>query len=229
MPIFRLDPNDFNFPDPSLSRADGLLAIGGDLRPERLMKAYESGIFPWYNPGEPILWWSLDPRFVLFPEELKVSKSMRPYFNQKKFKVTLNHCFREVMVNCQRVQRPGQYEGSWISEEMVDAYSRLNELGAAHSVEVWEEEELVGGLYGISLGRVFFGESMFSKVSNASKFGFITLVRLLEEGGFQMIDCQQETSHLGTLGARLIPRNSFMDILAAEVNTSPTKYIWNSL
>ena len=227
MPVFRLDPNDLTFPNPSLGRSNGLLAIGGDLSAERLIQAYQSGIFPWYNPGEPILWWSLDPRFVLYPDELKVSKSMRPYFNQRKFQVTTDQCFREVMMNCKDVLRPGQLEGSWISNEMIEAYTNLNRLGVAHSVEVWQEGELVGGLYGISLGRVFFGESMFSKVANASKFGFITLVRLLREAEFQIIDCQQETKFLGSLGARLIPRDSFLEIIEEQVRVPPTKDVWN--
>lgn len=186
--------------------------MGGDLSIPRLLKAYRQGIFPWYNAGEPIAWWSPNPRFVLFPDQLKVSKSMRPYFNQKKFTVTLDQHFERVMRACaQRPRRP--YEGTWINEDMVAAYTELHHLGYAHSVEVWQDDELVGGLYGIALGRVFFGESMFARVSNASKFGFITLVRTLQARGFELIDCQQETPHLGSLGAEAIPRKQFVRLL----------------
>ncbi|KAA3633660.1 MAG: leucyl/phenylalanyl-tRNA--protein transferase [Bacteroidetes bacterium] len=209
MPIFLLNDDDVIFPDPSFAEGTGLLAVGGDLSPDRLLEAYRHGIFPWYNPGEEVLWWSLDPRFVLFPDELKVSKSMRPYFNQKKFEVTYDTRFRQVMVLCRDQYRKQQF-GSWISNDMIEAYVKLHELGYAHSVEVWKEEQLVGGLYGLSLGKMFFGESMFSLETNASKFGFITLVRKLESLGFIMIDCQQETPHLGSLGARGIPRSEFL-------------------
>lgn len=212
MPVYLLNDDDVLFPDPSHSEESGLLAVGGDLSPERLLEAYRSGIFPWFNPGEEILWWSLDPRFVLFPSELKVSKSMRPYFNQKKFHVTFDTCFEKVMSLCQVQERAGQL-GSWISEDMIMAYTRLHKMGYAHSVEVWKEKELVGGLYGLSMGKMFFGESMFSREPNASKFGFITLVRKLESLGFNLIDCQQETPHLGSLGARPIPRKDFLDKL----------------
>ncbi len=192
---------------------NGILAVGGDLSPERLLTAYTWGIFPWFNEGEPIIWWSPDPRFVLFPDELKVSKSMRPYFNQKKFTVTLDTQFEAVMRGCQTTPRQWQYGGTWITEDMVAAYVRLHELGYAHSVEVWKAEELVGGLYGVALGKVFFGESMFARETNASKFGFITIVKKLQEKGFQLIDCQQETNHLRSLGARAIDRKEFLAIL----------------
>ncbi|HFC00520.1 MAG TPA: leucyl/phenylalanyl-tRNA--protein transferase, partial [Phaeodactylibacter sp.] len=178
MPVFRLT-DELLFPPPELANEDGILAIGGDLSPQRLVLAYSMGLFPWFNPGEPILWWSPDPRFVLFPKKLKVSKSMRPYFNQKKFRVTYNTCFETIMRNCQQQYRKRQ-AGTWITDEMIVSYTKLNESGIAHSVEVWQGDELVGGLYGIALGKIFFGESMFAKVSNASKFGFITLVRKLE-------------------------------------------------
>ena len=192
---------------------NGILAVGGDLSPERLLLAYERGIFPWFNEGEPIIWWSPDPRFVLFPDELKISKSMRPYFNQQKFTVMLDTQFEAVMRGCQTGNRPGQFGETWITEDMLEAYVRLHHLGYAHSVEVWKEAELVGGLYGISIGKVFFGESMFARVANASKFGFIILVKKLQELGFQLIDCQQATSHLGSLGARAIARKTFLEIL----------------
>ncbi len=189
-----------------------MLAVGGDLSPERLLEAYRCGIFPWYNPGERILWWSLDPRFVLYPDELKISRSMRPYFNQNKFSITYDTQFRQVMVLCRDQDRKRQL-GSWINNDMIESYSKLHQLGYAHSVEVWNGEKLVGGLYGLSLGKMFFGESMFSIEPNASKFGFITLVKKLETLGFNLIDCQQATSHLARLGARGIPRDEFLDIL----------------
>ena len=212
MPIFWLDEHSLQFPPVHLASEDGILAIGGDLSVGRLVEAYANGIFPWFNEEDPILWWSPDPRFVLFPDELKVSKSMRPYFNQEKYKVSFDQDFREVILNCQQLYRPGQ-GGTWITEEMLEAYVRLHQKGFAHSVEVWEGDELVGGLYGIALGRIFFGESMFAKKSNASKFGFISLVRRLQEWGYQLIDCQQETRHLASLGAKAIPRNEFMNYI----------------
>lgn len=211
--MYRLSENSIAFPPPELADPDGVLAVGGDLSPQRLLVAYRQGIFPWYSDYDPILWWSPDPRFVLYPERLRVSKSMRPYFNQKKFNWSLDKDFRAVISSCQEQNRPGQF-GTWITSEMLEAYCRLHELGFAHSVEVWDGEELVGGLYGIALGKVFFGESMFAHKSNASKFGFIALVRKLIEWDFTLIDCQQETNHLRSLGAELISRNKFMQHLA---------------
>lgn len=206
----------------------GILAFGGDLSPERLLLAYQMGIFPWYNEEDPILWWSPDPRFVLFPNELKVSKSMRPYFNQKKFELTCDQAFEEVIRDCQ-APRDGQHFGTWITEDMVNAYNRLHELGYAHSVEVWQNGEMVGGLYGIALGKCFFGESMFSKVSNASKFGFIILTQKLEKLGFWLIDCQQQTGHLESLGARAIPRRDFLEILKKNEQEVTFKGKWLQL
>ena len=207
--------DELNFPHPNLSDPDGLLAIGGDLSPERLLLAYKNGIFPWFNPGEIYLWWSPDPRFVLFPKDLKVSKSMRPYFNQKKFEVKYDTCFEKIIKHCSESKRKGQ-RGTWITDEMIKAYMRLHEMGWAHSVEVFEGDKLVGGLYGIAMGQVFFGESMFAKVNNASKFGFISLVEKLIEHGFTLIDCQQETPHLGSLGAISISRDKFLDLMAVN-------------
>ncbi len=212
MKIPWLPENELIFPPLEWAGPDGLLAAGGDLSPERILTAYSLGIFPWYNEYNPILWWSPDPRFVLFPEELKVSKSMRPYFNQKKFTVTYDQQFETVMRHCKHQLRKGQ-QGTWITEEMVDGYVKVHEMGYAHSVEVWQGEQLAGGLYGIALGKCFFGESMFANVSNASKFGFISLVRKLREQGFELIDCQQETGHLGSLGAKLISRSEFVAFL----------------
>lgn len=210
-----LSEDSLQFPHPKYADADGLLALGGDLSVERLLLAYSWGIFPWYNPGEPILWWHPDPRFVLFPSQLKVSKSMRPYFNQRKFTVTYDRAFPSVMAACGGVERPGQ-GGTWISEDMLAAYTDLHEAGYAHSVEVWQDGALVGGLYGVAIGQVFFGESMFSLVSNASKFGFITLVQHLTAQGCQLIDCQQGTRHLISLGAEGISRSAFLDALAVN-------------
>ena len=204
---------DLWFPDVEESTEEGIVAVGGDLSVERLILAYSKGIFPWYSSDKsPILWWSPDPRFVLLPENLIVSKSMRPYFNQNKFKVTWDQNFEGVIKNCQKIDREDQL-GTWITSKMLAAYIQLHKKGYAHSVEVWLDNELVGGLYGISLGKVFFGESMFAKVSNASKFGFISLVNQLKQKGFLLIDCQQETKHLESLGANAIKRKDFIDIL----------------
>ncbi len=229
MPVFWLDDQTLLFPSPELANPEGILAVGGDLSPERLLLAYASGVFPWFNEGDPILWWSPDPRFVLFPAELIVAKSMRPYFNQKKFTVTFDHDFEGTMRNCQQSNRTGQSGETWITEDMIAAYVAIHKLGYAHSVEVWQNEELVGGLYGISLGKVFFGESMFAQVSNASKFGFITLVQKLREKGFVLIDCQQQTQHLGSLGARAISRKIFLDYLEANKNIETLTGSWAQL
>lgn len=190
----------------------GGIALGGDLSPKRLLLAYRSGIFPWYDVGQPIIWHAPDPRFVLYPKELKVSKSMRPIFNQKKFDITFDSDFYNVIRNCQQKKRKGQ-QGTWITEEMLEAFTRLFEMGYAHSVEVRQNGNLVGGLYGVSLGRIFFGESMFSEVSNASKAGFITLVGELTKRKFMLIDSQVHTKHLESLGGRFIPREKYMLLL----------------
>ena len=226
--MYWLDEDEISFPHPSYSNEDGILALGGDLSPNRLLFAYENGIFPWFNEGEPIIWWSPDPRFVLYPDDLKVSKSMRPYFNQGKFKVTYDTVFREVMVSCQQSPRQGQL-GTWITEDMIDAYVKVHELGFAHSVEVWDDGQLVGGLYGISLGKIFFGESMFQRKSNASKFGFITLVRKLKSLGFNLIDAQTPTKHLGSLGAKNIPREDFLAILKENKSKETLRGNWNNI
>ncbi|MFK7937081.1 MAG: leucyl/phenylalanyl-tRNA--protein transferase [Saprospiraceae bacterium] len=213
MPVFYLSERSLAFPHPELANEDGVLAIGGDLSPERLLVAYENGIFPWFNPNDPILWWSPDPRFVLYPDKLKVAKSMRPYFNQNKYQVTYDTHFRDVISACQQTRRKRGGGGTWITDEMLEAYCKLHELGYAHSVEVWQGEELVGGLYGISLGKCFFGESMFMKAANASKFGFISLVRQLQQLDYWLIDCQQHTDHLASLGAEDMERMEFLKIL----------------
>ncbi|MEL7020115.1 MAG: leucyl/phenylalanyl-tRNA--protein transferase [Bacteroidota bacterium] len=213
MPVFYLSSRTLMFPSPELANEDGVLAIGGDLSPERLILAYEQGIFPWFNPEDPILWWSPNPRFVLYPDKIKVAKSMRSYFNQKKYHVTYDTQFRAVITACQQTRMVQAGTGTWITDDMLEAYCHLHELGYAHSVEVWQEKTLVGGLYGVSLGKCFFGESMFTKASNASKFGFISLVRRLKARDFWLVDCQQETAHLGRLGAENISRATFLALL----------------
>ena len=200
------------FPAVDEANPDGILAIGGDLSPERLLLAYKSGIFPWFEEGEPIFWWSPNPRMVLFLDDLVVSKSMRNILNRNIFKVTFNQNFREVISNCKKIKRNGQ-NGTWITNDMVEAYCKLHELGIAKSVEVWQNEELVGGLYGVDLGHIFCGESMFSKVSNASKVAFIALVNQLKVANYKVLDCQVYNEHLESLGCREIDRSQFMDIL----------------
>ena len=200
------------FPPVSEANLDGILAIGGDLCPERLILAYKSGIFPWFEEGEPIFWWSPNPRMVLFLDELVVSKSMRNILNRNIFKVTFNQNFREVISNCQKIKREDQ-NGTWITNDMIEAYCKLNDLGIAKSVEVWQNDEIVGGLYGIDLGHIFCGESMFSKVSNASKVSFIALANQLKAANYKVLDCQVYNEHLESLGCREIEREEFMRIL----------------
>lgn len=202
--------NKIEFPDVKNATKDGLLAIGGDLSVDRLIYAYQKGIFPWYEIEEPILWWSPDPRFVLFPDKLRVSKSMRKVLKNQDFKITKNKAFRDVVVHCSKVKRRGQ-ETTWITPEMINSYCKLHEQGWAKSVEVWKDGMLVGGLYGIDLKNgVFCGESMFSLIDNASKAGFITLVK---QNQYQLIDCQIHTNHLESLGAEEIPRVEFLKFL----------------
>ncbi|MDP2068734.1 MAG: leucyl/phenylalanyl-tRNA--protein transferase [Lutibacter sp.] len=203
---------DLVFPSVNLADKNGLLAIGGDLSAERLLLAYKSGIFPWYNPREPIIWYSPDPRMVLFPKNLKISKSMKQIIRKNQFRATFNQNFSEVISNCKNSYREGQ-GGTWITDEMEQAYINLHQLGVAKSVEVWEGDELVGGLYGIDLGHVFCGESMFSKVSNASKFAFVYLVQKLEKEHYTLIDCQVYNAHLASLGADEISREIFLTYL----------------
>ena len=204
--------DDIIFPPVEMADAEGLLAVGGNLSSERLLLAYRNGIFPWYNEGEPILWWSPDPRMVLSPAELKVSKSMQTVLNNGKFRFTINRSFTQVMQHCKSTFRK-QQEGTWISPAMQDAYTELHQLGHAHSAEAWLNGELVGGLYGIRVGKVFCGESMFSNVSNASKFAFIKYVQQLQKEGVVLIDCQVYTPHLASLGARLVEREKFIALL----------------
>jgi len=202
------------FPNPKFADEEGLLAVGGDLKPKRLLAAYHSGIFPWYSENQPILWWSPNPRMVLFPEKLKISKSMKKLFRDQTFQVTYNQEFKTVIENCAEIFRPDQ-KGTWITSEMITAYCKLHELGFAKSVEVWKNEKLVGGLYGIYLKdkKVFCGESMFSKQSNASKYGFISLVKKLQTENIKLIDCQVYSKHLESLGAEEILRDDFLKYL----------------
>lgn len=202
--------NDTDFPEVTKTNEEGLLAIGGDLTVERLIDAYKKGIFPWYEAGQPILWWSPDPRFVLFPNKLKVSKSMRQILKNCNYLVTINKDFRQVISECAKIKREGQFN-TWITGEMIEAYCNLHDLGYAKSVEVWQGKELVAGLYGIDInGKIFCGESMFTKKSNASKVGFITF---LKNSNYNLIDCQVYTRHLESLGAEFIARSKFLKFL----------------
>lgn len=206
--FFQLLDDDLGFPDPALAEEDGLLAIGGDLSLERLLIAYSNGIFPWFSDGEPILWYSPHERCVIYPERIKISKSMRKILKDEQFKVTINTAFEEVIKSCANTIRKDQ-AGTWITNEMQNAYINLHQNGYAHSVEVWENEKLVGGLYGIKVNRVFCGESMFSLVSNASKSALIYLSKL----NIDLIDCQLPNDHLMSMGAEMISRESYMEIL----------------
>jgi len=212
MPVFVLDSQRIYFPPAYMANEDGILAIGGDIKPERLLAAYQNGIFPWFNDNEPPLWWSPNPRFVLFPDKIRVSKSMKQLFKKQTFRVTFNQAFEHVMRNCQKTPRRGQTD-TWISDELIESFCILHYQGVAHSVEVWQGDELVGGLYGIISGKYFSGESMFSRVSNASKYGFIIWVQNLQRHGFEIIDCQTYTDHLASLGAEMIPRLDFLEIV----------------
>lgn len=210
--MVRLDNNEISFPDPELYDGhEGIIAFGGDLSIDRIWFAYQLGIFPWYNPEEEILWWCPDPRFVLVPGELKVSKSMRKILNRNVFTFSENWNFREVIKNCQQISRREQ-AGTWLSDELMEVFIRLHEYGLAKSVEVWQNDELVGGFYGLQIGNVFCGESMFAKVSNASKAGFIHFVES-HTHDLELIDCQSHTDHLESLGAKMIPKRDFLKIL----------------
>ena len=204
--------NELYFPPLAIADEDGLLAVGGDLSTARLLLAYQSGIFPWFNEGEPICWWSPDPRFILYPQEIKISNSMKTVLQNGRFRFTINKAFERVIQNCKTSSRKGQ-DGTWISPAMQKAYTILHELGYANSAEAWHNGELVGGLYGIRIGNIFFGESMFSLQSNASKFAFIKYVQQLQRENVQLIDCQLHTNHLESLGAKMIDRKLFAEIL----------------
>ena len=214
--MIALDPNEISFPDPKLYHPeDGLMAYGGDLSPERIWFAYQLGIFPWFNPEDEILWWCPDPRFVLFPKELKISKSMKKILRDDVFTFTENKCFEEVIKNCAKINRKDQ-NGTWLTEEMIKSYTQLHLFGKAKSIEVWQNNELVGGLYGLDLGNVFCGESMFAKVSSASKAGFIWFIEQYKSK-FTVIDCQVYTHHLESLGAKEIPKQQFLDYLENNI------------
>lgn len=219
MPVYRLSQK-LVFPSPHLASHEGLLAVGGDLSIKRLLLAYRLGIFPWYSEGEPILWWSPEPRLVLYPDELKISRSLNKVINKGVFKVTMDRAFEDVISECARVRLEAQ-EGTWIVDDMVSAYCRLHAAGFAHSVEAWQEERLAGGLYGVSLGKCFFGESMFTRVTNASKVALVALVNHLKTLHFALIDCQIATAHLKRFGAREISRARYLEELD-EALIAPT-------
>ena len=227
---YLINPTDTNheFPDVSLAleEPNGLLAVGGDLSPERLLAAYRNGIFPWFNPGEPILWWSPNPRAVLFPDKLKISRSLRKTLNKKLFTITTDLAFDEVVAACQapRIKQ----KGTWITPEMRIAYSNMHQLGHAHSVECWQNNNLVGGLYGMAIGQVFFGESMFSKEKDASKVALVALTDKLKEWSYQLIDCQVQSEHLSQLGAEDMPRKQFCRLLNKLVEQAPSDAAWQA-
>ena len=225
MPIFRLN-KELSFPDPSYAEKEGVLAIGGDLSVDRLILAYANGIFPWPRKDAPILWWSPDPRMVLFPRNFIVSHSLRQLVRSGKYSYTIDKDFASVIRQCAVIPRKGQ-EDTWITDEMIEAYIILHEEGFAHSVETWFKGQLVGGLYGVSIGRAFFGESMFYQERDASKFAFYQLVKLLKHWNFELIDAQQDTSHLKSLGAINIPRKEFMEKLEQAIAHPTYKGNWN--
>lgn len=226
MPIYNL-PREFVFPHPSEAEEDGLLAIGGDLSVQRLIAAYAMGIFPWYNADSPILWWSPNPRLVLYPDDFKLSKSLKQKVNRGVFSLRVDFAFEEVIAACANTFRKNQ-EGTWINKEMQEAYIQLFKMGLAHSVEAWEGNKLVGGLYGVSLGGAFFGESMFHRRSDASKVAFFYLSKICKELDFHFIDCQVSNPHLLSLGAKEIERNSFLEELAFALEKPTLKGNWES-
>lgn len=228
--MFRLsrNPRDFAFPPVEQATADGLLAIGGDLQPGRLLEAYRHGIFPWYNEEQPILWWSPDPRTVLFPEKLHISRSLKRSLRPDLFTVTFDRCFRDVMIQCAGPRPQYPESGTWITPAMVEAYTALHEMGHAHSVETWRDGQLVGGVYGVAIGGAFFAESMFTKVDDASKVALVTLVRRLHAWGFTIIDCQQASPHVMRLGAEEIPRRDFVQRLSSALALLNHRGRWDS-
>lgn len=227
LPILNpLDPQQ-NFPaiESALVEPDGLLAAGGCLSPQRIINAYQRGIFPWYSPGEPILWWSPNPRLILFPDKINISRSLRKTIRKDIFKLSYDQAFPQVMQSCAAPR--AQESGTWITEEMFIAYNQLHQQGVAHSFEAWLEDELVGGLYGIAIGQVFFGESMFHKKTDASKVAFCCLVQQLSLWGYQLIDCQVHTNHLTSLGAEEISRSEFSQLLTQFCPLQPTNSAWS--
>ena len=226
--MFLLSANAKNLRFPPVDQAtpEGLLAVGGDLRPERLIEAYRHGIFPWYNDDQPILWWSPDPRAVLFPARLHVPKSLDKTLRRRQFAVTLDRCFREVMIQCAGPRPQYPEGGTWITPAMIEAYTALHEMGYGHSVETWEKDRLVGGIYGVALGGAFFAESMFTRVDNASKVALVSLVRQLHRWGFQIIDCQQASPHVMRFGAEEIPRRRFVDFVTTALTLPDRRGRW---
>jgi len=226
--MFLLDPKnrDMRFPPVELASPEGLLAIGGDLRAERLLEAYGHGVFPWYSDGQPILWWSPDPRSVLYPDRLRVSRSLTKTIRRQRFQITLDQAFGRVMQGCATTRRRQDSQGTWITAAMRDGYERLHRLGHAHSCEAWLADRLVGGLYGVALGGIFFGESMFSLESDASKVAFVHLVRQLQQWHFAMIDCQIRSEHLDSLGAECIPRIRFIGELKEALASPDRRGTW---
>jgi leucyl/phenylalanyl-tRNA--protein transferase len=216
----------FDFPPPHTANEDGIVCVGGNLSPGMLLSAYSQGLFPWFSEHEPILWWSPDPRFVVFPAEAHTSASMRKVMRQGKFEIKLDTSFREVIRACSGQKRPGQ-RGTWITANMCDAYCHLHELGYAHCVEAWTEKNLAGGLYGVCLGKIFFGESMFSRVSNASKAAFLFLASFLKARGFGLIDSQVHTNHVASLGGRAIARTEYLELLSRLVRHETPRGNWN--
>ncbi|OGR22372.1 MAG: leucyl/phenylalanyl-tRNA--protein transferase [Desulfobacterales bacterium RIFOXYA12_FULL_46_15] len=225
MPLFRLSER-LDFPPAWLARSDGLLCIGGDLSAQRILLAYENGIFPWFSESEPVLWWSPDPRLVLFPSNIQISRSLKKKIKKNYFYLTIDHAFEETILSCSKPRRK-EYSGTWLVEEMIDAYVHLHKLGYAHSIETWKEDRLVGGLYGICLGGIFFGESMFSFEKDASKIALVALAHRLKQYRFDLIDCQVTTNHLLSMGATEISRNSYLDIIQKSVKRTDIKNIWN--
>lgn len=226
MPVYRLT-NKIIFPPPEYAEENGLLAVGGDLSEERLLLAYAMGIFPWYSEGSPILWWSPDPRLILIPKELRVSRSLKQTIRKGIYDVTMDKAFDRVVRSCAEAQRKKNGE-TWITQDMMKAYSNLHESGVAHSVESWREGELAGGLYGVALGGAFFGESMFAKRTDASKVAFVELVHSLVQWDFDLIDCQVTTEHLMSLGAKNIPRSEFLEMLGHALRRHSRTGIWGS-
>jgi len=224
MPVFALT-DALVFPPPRLADPNGILAVGGDLAPDRLLLAYEQGIFPWYEEGLPIIWHSPDPRMVLLCSELRVNRSLRKALRRDAFELTLDTAFREVVMRCREIARPGQ-DGTWITDEMAEAYITLHEQGYAHSAEAWRDGELVGGLYGVSLGAAFFGESMFATVSDASKVAFVRLVEQLSRWDIPLVDCQVHTEHLARFGATEWPRRVFLEALAPILERPTRRGPW---
>ena len=225
MPVFYLS-DEHIFPPPNLAEKEGLLAVGGDLSEERLLLAYRMGIFPWYSDEEPVLWWSPDPRLVLYPEEIKVSKTLKKIIKKDRFDITMDQAFDEVVKACAQI-RSENNEGTWIGKDMIKAYCKLHESGYAHSVEAWYNGELSGGLYGVSLGKSFFGESMFTRISNASNVVFVKLVEYLTQISFDMIDCQVRTEHMIRFGAREVPRDLFLQQLKESLCKPTIKGKWS--